>query len=86
MLNYRRQRSLTESVQFQYLESKAAPQESLLTSSLVIAGVSKDELDRKKLLSDNPFLKSALNKTQELFGFENNFSQTEIGIYANSEK
>ncbi len=86
MLNFRRQRKLSDSLSFGYTEGKLSLQPAFLASSVVISGLNSgsksnssssskpDESDKKKFLSENPLLRSAHEKAQEFFSFEGTFA------------
>lgn len=78
MLNYRRQRSLTESVKFSHCESKTAAQPQLLSKSVTIAGLSIEEAERKRFFLENSFLRTAHDKSQFLFSFEGKHAQSAL--------
>jgi leucyl aminopeptidase len=78
MLNFRRQRSLTDSLKFDFTSGKLAVQPDFLSSAIVIAGISDNEQERKKFLSDNDFLRSAFDKSQQFFSMEGKFAQVAL--------
>jgi len=75
MLNYRRQRTLTESLKFSHCESKNAAQDKLRAESVTVAGLSIEEAERKKFFLENSFLRTAHDKSQFLFSFEGKHGQ-----------
>ncbi|MEZ4815771.1 MAG: leucyl aminopeptidase family protein [Bdellovibrionota bacterium] len=78
MLNYRRQRSLTDSVKFSSCDPKSATRPELLSQTVTIAGLSIEEAEKKKFFLENSFLRTAHDKSQFLFNFEGAHGQSAL--------
>lgn len=76
MLEFRRQRSLTDTVKFSHCESKLAASPQTLSEHVTLAGLSAEEAENKKFFLENSFLRIAQDKAQKLFSFEGKHGQT----------
>src|SRR4051812_46424034 len=83
MLNFKRQKSLRSSLQFEYADAKKAFSSDSLTSSVVILAMPEEKDSKKKLLADfsfvggfiGDFLQDSVEKADSLYDFQGRYGQ-----------